>query len=147
MRPKRTGRYRVLIGVGGNVGDVARRFRKLYRYLDQARWLKPEATAPLYHNPPFGYLDQPPFLNTLLLGRTSLSSSALLRRLLWTEKRFGRQRSFKNAPRTLDLDIIFFETKVVYNEKLRIPHPEWRARASVLVPLVALEAYRRRMKR
>jgi len=60
---------------------------------------------------------------------------ALLRRVLWIEKRFGRKRSFKNAPRTLDMDIIFFENLIIYNKQLAVPHPEYKNRASVLLPM------------
>lgn len=147
ITPRAQGRHRVLIGVGGNVGNCLRRYKRLYHYLTTHPRVNPEATAPLYINPPFGYLKQAPFVNTLILLRTNLSPRALLFALLKIERRFGRRRSFKNAPRTLDLDIIFFETKVMYNEKLRLPHPGWRERPSVLVPLVALQEYRRRLRR
>ena len=55
------------------------------------------------------------------------------------EKRFARRRSFANAPRTLDLDIIFFDKRVVKSEKLTIPHANWSERQSVLIPLAGLK--------
>jgi len=131
-------RYTALIGVGGNVGNVPRRFKKLLRYLERFPLIDVTATSPILKNQPFGYLEQPDFYNAVFVIRTDLTPDRLLRHLLWIEKRFGRVRSFKNAPRTLDLDIIFFESKKVYNKRLSIPHPHWRTRESVLIPMIYL---------
>jgi glucokinase len=64
---------------------------------------------------------------------------ALLRYLLWVERRFGRRRSFKNAPRTLDLDIIFYGNRRIRTRRLRLPHPGYTERPSVLWPLALME--------
>lgn len=134
--------FKALIGVGGNVGNVERRLRKLFFYLCSHREIDLLATSPLYKNPPFGYADQPPFINAILLVATALPPERLLARLLKIEARFGRVRTFKNAPRTLDLDIIFYESKTLYNRQLTIPHPGWRERPSVLAPMVLTPAAR-----
>ena len=128
-------RYEVTIGVGGNIGNMRQRFQRLLRYFAQHPSVTILATAPCLENPPFGFTDQPPFLNTIIVVKTDLPPFPFLKFLMHTEKKFGRRRSFKNGPRTLDLDIIFFETKVMYNEQLIIPHPHWQSRASVLIPL------------
>lgn len=130
--------FKALIGIGGNVGHVTRRFKKLLRYLARYPRIDVVATSPILKNPPFGYLDQPDFHNALLVIRTDMTPQRLLQSLLEIEKRFGRVRSFKNAPRTLDLDIIFFELKKVYNKRLTIPHPHWKTRESVLIPMLYL---------
>ncbi len=128
-------RHEALIGIGGNVGHVRRRFKQLLHYLRSFPAIDVVATSPVLQNPPFGYLDQADFFNAVLIIRTNLEPLPLLRTLLHIEKRFGRRRSFPNAPRTLDLDIIFFESKKLYNKQLTIPHPHWKERESVLIPM------------
>ncbi|WP_456479776.1 2-amino-4-hydroxy-6-hydroxymethyldihydropteridine diphosphokinase, partial [Nautilia sp.] len=92
-------------------------------------------TSIIYKNPPFGYLEQEDFYNSVLVVKTDFSPYELLNFLLYTEKKFGRVRSFKNAPRTLDLDIILYNNVKISTEKLKIPHPFFKNRDSVLVPL------------
>jgi len=133
-------RHTALIGIGGNVGNVPRRFKRLLNYLRDFPAIDVAATSPILKNPPFGYTDQPDFYNAIMLIRTDLTPMNLLRTLLRIEKRFGRVRSFPNAPRTLDLDIIFFELKKLYNKTLTIPHPHWNERDSVLIPMIYLQA-------
>jgi len=128
--------HRALIGVGGNLGDVRQRFARVLRYLKRSRLLRPLSTAPLLRNPPFGYTEQPDFLNSLILVETALGPERLLRYLLWVEKRFGRTRSFPNAPRTLDLDIIFFDDLHRKSRRLTLPHPHFAERDSVMIPLL-----------
>lgn len=128
-------RYRVLIGIGGNVGDVVLRFKKLVRYWNEHPLIDILQTTSLLRNPPFGYIEQNDFVNGVMIISTSLSPYEFLQFILKTEKKFGRKRSFKDAPRTLDIDIIFFERKSVYNESLKIPHPYWQERASVVLPI------------
>jgi len=135
---KSSKRFNVLIGVGANVGNSIRRFKKLYLYLQRLPFVDIVKTAPVFKNPPFGYLEQDDFYNTLIQLKTNLRPNQLLKTLLYIEKYFKRKRSFKNSPRTLDLDIIFFETKKVYNKNLIIPHYDWNKRNSVLVPLIFL---------
>ncbi|MRI83325.1 MAG: 2-amino-4-hydroxy-6-hydroxymethyldihydropteridine diphosphokinase [Nitratiruptor sp.] len=124
-----------LVGVGGNLGPVLRRFKKLATILASHPRVRLLATAPILRNPPFGYRDQPDFFNTLFLVQTSLPPRRLLHFLLWLERRFKRERPFPNAPRTLDLDIIFYEECHVDEPKLTIPHPHWMERESVIIPL------------
>lgn len=132
-------RYRVIIGLGGNVGNVYGRFKIFLNYIKTHPKMTLRQSAPLLKNPPFGFTEQPDFLNTVIIIQTSLSPHELLHFLMKTEKKFGRIRLFKDGPRTLDLDIILFETKTVYNKKLQIPHPCWQTRSSVLVPMMYLQ--------
>ena len=129
----------VLIGIGGNLGDTVERFERLFRYWRQSKQLRIVQTSPILRNPPFGYVDQPDFYNAVMAVRTALSPQMLLRYILYTEKRFGRQRSFPNAPRTLDLDMLMYNDRVVRTRRLRVPHPHWRERASVVWPLEQLK--------
>ncbi|ACM93488.1 2-amino-4-hydroxy-6-hydroxymethyldihydropteridine pyrophosphokinase [Nautilia profundicola AmH] len=124
-----------LIGVGCNLGNCIRRFKKLYHFLSKHPKIDVLQTSIIYKNPPFGYLDQPDFYNSVFVIKTDYSPYELLHFLLYTEKKFGRKRSFKNAPRTLDLDIILYNNVRINTEKLKIPHPFYKKRDSVLVPL------------
>ncbi len=128
-------KHKVLLGIGGNVGDVLRRFEHLFQYLKRSPFVTVLETAPVLKNPPFGYLDQDDFHNSLILLETNLTPRALLRYILRIEKKFGRKRLFKDGPRTLDIDIIFYENVKMDTKVLTIPHPEWMNRASVLIPL------------
>jgi len=128
-------KHKVLLGIGGNVGDVLRRFEHLFQYLKTSRFVTVIETAPILKNPPFGYLDQDDFYNSLILVETNLTPRALLRYILRIEKKFGRKRLFKNGPRTLDVDIIFYENVKMDTKMLTIPHPDWMNRTSVLIPL------------
>lgn len=131
-------RYRVLLGVGGNIGDVKRRMNHLWVYLQRLSLLKIIRSGVILRNPPFGYAEQNDFENTVIEIATSLEPRALLRLIWRIEKRFGRRRSFANAPRTLDLDIIFFEKRFIRSKELTIPHPHWKERVSVTIPLGSL---------
>ena len=128
-------KYDALIGVGGNQGDVKKTFDKLIRCFMGDRRLRVLETSIILKNPPFGYLDQDDFLNAVVKIETSMDAKSLLKVLQHYEKRFKRVRNFKDAPRTLDLDILFFNNEYHDRRDLKIPHPKWHERASVTVPL------------
>lgn len=130
--------HRVTLGIGGNVGDVRRRFKKLFFMLKNNRKISIVSTSPLLKNPPFGYEDQPYFFNAIIHLYTKMNPENFLDFCLKTEKRFKRVRSFKNAPRTLDMDIIFFDNKKIEKDNLKIPHPKWKERDSVVIPLILM---------
>jgi len=130
--------YRAIVGLGGNIGDVVRRFEHLLIFLKRQKLLVVESTSAILKNPPFGYLAQNAFYNAVMVVRTSMTPVALMRYLLRIEARFGRRRTHANAPRTLDLDLLFFEGRVIDTAQLRLPHPAWGERLSVLMPMVTL---------
>lgn len=131
--------YKALFGIGGNMGDVCRRFNHLFVYLKRSPFVDIVETAPILKNPPFGYLAQDDFYNSLIVVQTCLRPKALLRYILRVEKKFGRKRSFQDAPRTLDIDMIFYENVTMQSKELTLPHPAWNQRASVIVPLIHLQ--------
>jgi len=131
-------KHTVLIGIGCNIGNCVRRFKKLFLYFKKHPQVEISDTSILYKNPPFGYLEQDDFINSLIVIKTNLSPKELLYFLLRTEKKFKRKRSFKNAPRTLDLDIIMYDNIKINDKKLNLPHPHFKERDSVLVPLFYL---------
>lgn len=132
-------KYEAIVGFGGNKGDVIKRFRQVLRVWLDDRRLKVVESSPILENPPFGYIYQAKFFNGVVKVKTSLDAKSFLRLLMHTEKRFKRERSFKNAPRTLDLDIITFSRFEQVSERLTIPHPSWGERVSVLAPLAWME--------
>ncbi len=136
-------RHKALIGVGCNVGNCIRRFKKLYLFFASHPKVDVVETSIIYKNPPFGYLNQPWFYNTIIVLQTNLSPIELLNFLLYVEKKFGRKRVFKNSPRTLDLDIIMFDNVKLNHPRLIIPHPFFTKRDSVLVPLVYMDLTKR----
>jgi 2-amino-4-hydroxy-6-hydroxymethyldihydropteridine diphosphokinase len=127
--------HSVTIGVGGNIGDVCRRIDRLLIFLKRDPMLSLHQVSPILKNPPFGFLDQEDFYNAILKVSTHLNARAFLKHLLAIEKKFGRKRSFQDAPRTLDLDMIFFDDITMEHKDLTLPHPAWYKRESVLIPL------------
>lgn len=103
----------------------------------------PPAVVPLkcssvYETPPWGYVQQPSFLNQVLSARTSLAPLDLLDHLKQIEQQIGRKPTFRYGPRLIDLDILFYEDIIFDTTELTIPHPHLHNRAFVLVPLVEL---------
>ncbi len=129
-------RYTASIGIGGNIGDVKRRFEHLYIFLKRDKRVELLATSLILKNPPFGYIQQDDFFNSIMVLKTNMQPITFLNYLQRIEKKFGRKRSFENAPRTLDLDIIFFDNRVVDKPNLQVPHPSWHKRDSVVIPLM-----------
>ena len=132
-------KHSVTLGIGGNIGDVRARFQKLFFYLSQSRQVTIVETSPILQNPPFGYTQQADFFNACLIIKTSLPPHKLLKYLLYVEKRFKRTRAFKDSPRTLDIDMIFYDKISISSRYLTIPHPHYHERESVLIPLSLLK--------
>jgi len=128
-------RYRVTVGIGGNVGDVRRRFEHLFIYLKRDKRVELLETSLILKNPPFGYKEQDDFFNSIIVLQVNMQPFVFLDYLMRLEKKFARKRTFANAPRTLDLDIIFFDNRVIKTPKLQIPHVSWSERDSVMIPL------------
>lgn len=92
-------------------------------------------SSSIYETEPWGHSDQPVFLNQVLQIRTKLSPPLLMEQLLLIEKKMGRQRTFKNASRNIDIDILFYDDQVIHEKDLDIPHKSMQSRRFVLVPL------------
>ena len=135
---RRNHRYQVTVGIGGNLGDVKRRFHHLLYKIERDKRVELLRTSLILKNPPFGYIDQDDFFNSIMILKTSMSARVFLKYMQSLEKKFGRKRSFANAPRTLDLDIIFFNNLVINTKELTVPHPKWAQRESVIIPLSSL---------
>jgi len=137
-RKKTPLRYTTTVGIGGNVGDVKRRFQHLFFHLQKEKRITLLQTSLILKNPPFGYANQDDFFNSIMIMKTNMQAEVFLAYLMRLEKKFGRKRSFPNAPRTLDLDIIFFDNRVINTNKLTLPHPAWSKRESVVIPLASM---------
>jgi 2-amino-4-hydroxy-6-hydroxymethyldihydropteridine diphosphokinase len=138
-------KYSVVLGIGGNIGNTKKRFQQLLNYLQKDNRLQLISTSIIVQNPPFGYIDQNDFFNTIIIIKTDLHPIKLLDLMQKYELKFKRKRSFKNAPRTLDIDIIFIKKYTHYlkinHPRLKIPHPFWDQRDSVLIPLSYLNDF------
>jgi 2-amino-4-hydroxy-6-hydroxymethyldihydropteridine diphosphokinase len=137
--------YSAILGIGGNIGDVQKRFHKLFIALQKDNRFDIIQTSPLLKNPPFGYLEQDDFLNGLIHIKTNLAPFVLLKEMQRYENRFRRIRSFQDAPRTLDIDIIFMrkgdEEIYMNTPNLTLPHHGWEDRESVKIPLTFLSNF------
>jgi len=89
----------------------------------------------IYETPPWGYTDQPAFLNMVVKCETDLDAAPLLKRLKQIEVEVGRVESFHWGPRLIDMDILFYDDLILESKTLTIPHPRLHERAFVLVPL------------
>jgi len=127
--------HTITIGIGGNIGDVTKRFKKLFLMLQSDSRFILESSSPILKNPPFGYLDQDDFLNAVIVLKTNLSPIEALNVFQRYEYRFKRTRSFQDAPRTLDIDIIFYNQIKMDTTRLTLPHKGYKYRPSVLIPL------------
>ena len=124
-----------VLGIGGNLGNVKKRFEKFFINLKNDRRFFVTQNSAILQNKAFGYTNQDDFLNAVMFVQTSLSPNLTLKIMQRYELKFGRKRSFKNAPRTLDLDILYFDKKVRKSPRLILPHYGVSKRVSVILPL------------
>lgn len=130
------------IGVGSNIGDRIGYVQQAHCLLNDTEGISVLESSSLYETEPVGYKDQKWFINAVLKTETSLSPEELLNQCFRIENQLGRVRYSdlpKNGPRTIDLDILFYDNKVINTEIIKIPHPRMHQRACVLVPLLELD--------
>ena len=128
----------VYIALGTNLGNRPANLRSAIDSFSPELRVAQEST--IYETPPWGYADQPAFLNMVIKAETELEPYALLSYLKEKEKILGRVKNFRNGPRLIDLDILFYNTLILAEEKLTIPHPRLHERAFVLAPLAEIAA-------
>ena len=130
---------RAFVGIGANLGDPVAQVRAgiaALRVLPQTRLV---AASSLYRTAPLGYTPQADFVNAECLLETALAPRALLDQLHAIEAAAGRERRFKDAPRTLDLDLLLYGDETIAEPGLTLPHPRLHERAFALAPLVELD--------
>ncbi len=130
----------VLLGFGGNVGDVRETLDEAIALFAEGAKVKLMARSSDYRTPPWGVTDQPPFINCAIAVETALSPRALLDRALTVERALGRERAKEQrwGPRTIDIDLIAYDDIAVDEPGLTLPHPRLFERAFVLVPLAEI---------
>ena len=126
------------VGVGSNLQDPEKQVRQAFDELAGIEGTKLTRKSSLYRTAPMGYAAQPDFVNAVAEVETKLPAEALLDRLQEIEAAHRRERSFANAPRTLDLDLLLYGDAAIATERLSIPHPRMHERAFVLAPLVEI---------
>jgi 2-amino-4-hydroxy-6-hydroxymethyldihydropteridine diphosphokinase len=126
------------VGLGANLNDPAAQVEYALAELDRLPATRLIARSSLYASAPVGYVDQPDFINAVAQIETTLAPRALLAALLDIEHRHGRERSFRNAPRTLDLDLLLYGAAHFHEDGLTLPHPRMSERGFVLFPLLEI---------
>lgn len=126
----------VYLGLGSNLGDRHQNLKRALGLLSSR--VKIDRLSSLYETEPVGYKEQPLFLNVVCSISTSLSPQQLLRLIKGIEHQLGRKSGFPNAPRPVDIDILFYDAEVIRTKNLIIPHPRLAERAFVLVPLAEI---------
>ncbi len=122
------------VAIGANLGDAAATVMQAMQTLQQLADTSVVKCSSLYRTAPHE-AQGPDFINAAVLLQTHLTPLALLHALQAIEQQEGRERPYKNAPRTLDLDLIFYGDVQLQTPELTLPHPRWHNRAFVLHPL------------
>lgn len=126
---------KMLLGLGGNLGDMATHLDAAKEALARVPHTTVLRESRRYRTAPVGYADQPDFLNSVVEIDTTLSPRAMLGVCLGIEACVGRVRTFRNAPRVLDIDVLMADGATSDDAELALPHPRMHERAFVLVPL------------
>ena len=125
--------HTVFIALGTNLGKRKANLRAAIKALPPDVIVLAESHV--YETPPWGYEDQPAFLNMAVKAETEMEPEPLLKYLKQLEVELGREQNFRWGPRLIDLDILFYDDLVIDTPPLVIPHPRLHERAFVLVPL------------
>jgi 2-amino-4-hydroxy-6-hydroxymethyldihydropteridine diphosphokinase len=126
----------VYLGLGSNLGDRIANLKSAVERLSEKVTIK--KISSVYETEPLYNTEQPMFLNAVVRGITTLESLKLLGFVKGIERDLGRQPGFRNAPRIIDIDILFYGERVIQREELTIPHPRIAERAFVLMPLAEI---------
>ncbi len=126
------------VGIGSNLDDPRAQVLKAFEELDRLPHTRVVKKSSLYRSAPLGYAAQPDYVNAVAQLETGLPAERLLAELQDIEARHGRQRSFANAPRTLDLDLLMHGRTELRSPALTLPHPRMHERAFVLKPLLEI---------
>jgi 2-amino-4-hydroxy-6-hydroxymethyldihydropteridine diphosphokinase len=123
------------IGIGSNLGDRAKHIENAIEKLKETEGIEVKRVSNIYETEPMGGLKQTKYLNGAIEIETWLEPRALMVKLQEVEKQLGRIRTFKNGPRTIDLDILLYGDKRIDEPDLKIPHPGMHERDFVMKPL------------
>jgi 2-amino-4-hydroxy-6-hydroxymethyldihydropteridine diphosphokinase len=129
---------RAFLGIGSNTGDRALHLKNAVRLLRELPASAVEKVSSIYETAPWGNLDQGDYLNQIVELRTDLEPEQLLESCQSIELRLGRERKVKWGSRTIDIDILLYDSREVNRTDLQIPHPRLPDRRFVLVPLAEI---------
>jgi 2-amino-4-hydroxy-6-hydroxymethyldihydropteridine diphosphokinase len=135
-----TGRERVFLSLGSNVGRRPANLRKALELIDREAGIRVVRASRLYSTSPVGYTAQRKFINGALELKTRLSPRELLDRLERIEARMGKSTPFRNGPRRIDIDVVLYGRRQVLESGLTVPHPRMHCRRFVLEPLAEIAA-------
>lgn len=128
----------ICLGLGSNLGDREGNIAAAVARLAGWPGVTVERVSSIYETAPVGYTDQPDFLNAVIAVRTTLTPHELLAACLAVERELGRERKVRWGPRTVDIDVLFYEDVVLDADGLTLPHPRFHERCFVLVPLAEI---------
>jgi 2-amino-4-hydroxy-6-hydroxymethyldihydropteridine diphosphokinase len=124
------------LSIGSNLGDRAKNLGTAIAFL--APQVQILMQSSIYQTEPWGYFDQPSFLNQVIKTETALEPFDFFNYLQGIESQMGRQETFRFGPRLIDLDILFYDDLILDSPNLTIPHPRIQERAFVLIPLAEI---------
>lgn len=125
-----------VLALGSNMGSRGGFLSRALSML--AQFCEVKKVSQIYETPPVGYLNQGDFLNCAAFCSAEIEPFALLEKCGKIEAQLGRVRAFKDSPRTIDIDIIFYDDIKMQTPALEIPHPRWSGRDFVITPLLDL---------
>lgn len=129
--------HTVYLALGTNVGNRREMLNQVVEALGKE--LSEIVYSNIYETKPWGFREQENFFNMVIKGITELSPQALLHSVRSIEKKLGRQKRFRNGPREIDIDIVFYDELVLHTSDLIIPHPRIAERDFVLQPLIDID--------
>ncbi|HEU5232463.1 MAG TPA: 2-amino-4-hydroxy-6-hydroxymethyldihydropteridine diphosphokinase [Terriglobales bacterium] len=130
--------HRVYLSLGSNLGNRAANLQKCIRLLGKLGDIA--KVSSFYETEPMELREQPWFVNSVVKLETQLSARELLSRIQQIEAQLGRSREINKGPRTIDIDILLFDSEVIKDSDLQIPHPTMHKRRFVLAPLTEISA-------
>lgn len=125
----------VILAFGSNFGNRVKNIERAIKFLEKVN-IYPQKISSFYLTKPVGFPFQPSFINSVGVFKTNLPPKEVLKMIKKIENRFYRLRLFKNAPRLLDIDILFYNSEIIDDKYLKIPHPKILERNFVLIPLL-----------
>ncbi|HET6787545.1 MAG TPA: 2-amino-4-hydroxy-6-hydroxymethyldihydropteridine diphosphokinase [Aquabacterium sp.] len=129
--------FRAYVGLGGNLGDAHETLEAALAALQAVEGVQVEAVSSAYGSRPVD-ADGPDYVNAVASVQSVLGPLELLHALQAIEWQYGRERPYRHAPRTLDLDLLLYDSARRHSAELTLPHPRWAERAFVLEPLAEL---------
>lgn len=129
----------VFLSLGGNIGDVVQRLLEAKRLLSTTAFVYKVRFSGFYQTSPVSDIPQDDFVNVACALQTELPLRVLWREIEQIERVLGKTPKAKNAPRPIDIDILFYGDETVDDDELQVPHPQWKERLFVLMPLAELK--------